>query len=141
MTVTYAQSNSILAFNFGGTTQLNLSPLYLGLSKTTPTLYGANITEPTGSNYARVLIDNTPSGASWDSATLGVIKNAIQLSFIESAGEWASTAAPITHIFLADSLSSTGTSVLYYAQLTASRAIPAQTTVYFTVGSLSISLT
>lgn len=140
MTVTYAQANSILEFNFGGTTQLNLSPLYLGLSKTTPTLYGGNITEPTG-NYTRVSIDNTPTGAAWDTAALGVISNAIQLSFIESDVEWASSASPITYIFLADHATNTGTAVKYYAPLTASRAIPSQTTVYFTVGSLTITLT
>lgn len=140
MTSTYAQSNTILSFNFGGTTQLNISPLYLGLSKTTPTLYGGNITEP-GGNYARVSIDNTPSGAAWGTASLGVIANAIQFSFVESDSEWASTAAPITHIFFANHPTNTGTAVLYYAPLAASRAIPAQTTVYFTVGALTISLT
>lgn len=140
MTVTYAQANSVLAFNFGGTTQLNISPLYLGLSKTTPTLYGGNITEPTG-NYVRVSIDNTPSGAAWNTASLGVISNAIQFSFVESTSEWASSGAPITHIFLANHPTNVGTSVLYYAPLTASRAIPAQTTVYFTIGSFSITLT
>jgi hypothetical protein len=140
MTVTYAQANTILAFNFGGITQLNISPLYLGLSTTTPTLYGGNITEPTG-NYARVSIDNTPTGLAWDTATLGVIKNAIQLSFVESSTEWASSSAPITYIFLASHSTDTGTAVMYYAPLTASRAIPSNTTVYFTVGSLSISLT
>lgn len=139
MTVTYAQSNDILAFNFGGTTQLNISPLYLGLSKTTPTLYGANITEPTG-NYARISIDNTPTGLAWSTAALGVIANAIQLSFVESTSEWASTGAPVTHIFLANHATNTGTAVMYYAPLTASRAIPANTTVYFIIGSLTITL-
>lgn len=139
MAITYAQANSILEFNFGGRTQVNLSPLWIGLSKTTPTAYGGNITEPTG-NYGRISVDNTPSGAKWSTGSLGVLSNATELSFVESTSEWAATSAPITHIFIADTEFGTGTSVLYYEVLSASRPIPSNTTVYFSIGSLTVGM-
>lgn len=146
MTVTFAQADRILSANFGGATLVNFSPLYLGLSKTALNRSGGNITEPTigTGGYARVAIDNTPTGSSWyiPTANLGVVANAIEISFPESTLEWASSASPITHIFLTSSQTSLDSSyVLYYAALSSPRAIPAQTTLYFNVGALTISLT
>lgn len=139
MAIAYVQSNKILEFNFGGRTQVNTSPLWIGLSKTTPTAYGGNITEPTG-NYGRISVDNTPSGAKWSTSSLGILSNAVELAFIESTSEWAATSAPITHIFIADTEFGTGTSVLYYEALSANRPIPSNTTVYFSIGALTISM-
>ena len=145
MAVNQAQANQILEFNFGNQAQVVVSSLYLGLSTTAPSPAGANVTEPfdvPGTNYVRFLIDNLSGGGNWDlAASLGTIKNANTFTFVESTTEWASSGAPISHIFLADDALLKNNNILYTAALSASRAIPANTTVYFNVGSLVISLT
>jgi hypothetical protein len=139
MAITYAQAARILEFNFGGRTEVNISPLWIGLSKSTPTAYGGNITEPTG-NYGRISVDNTPSGNKWSTASLGILSNAGELSFIESTSEWAATSTPITHIFIADTEFGVGTSVLYFEALSANRPVPSNTTVYFSIGALTVTM-
>lgn len=142
MAVTQVQANRILNFNFGSRTQSPVGTLYLGLSTTAPDALGANITEPAfgALDYQRIVIDNTDdevTGKTWTSASAGKLSNAKVLSFpYESLTSWGT----ITHLFIADHQTNTGSNVLYYSQLLAPRTVPDHTTVYFDVNSLSISM-
>lgn len=139
MSVTTTQASNVLASCFGSTNFTYTPVLHLGLSKSPINADGSGPSEPTG-NYARAQILNGLGEGSWQSLTAGQMSNVNEISFVESTTEWASSATPITHIFMANAGTGVGTAVLYYATLSSSRAIPANTTIYFAANSLTITL-
>lgn len=61
------------------------SPLYIGLSTTTPEEDGSNFTEPVGNGYAKVIMQP----ADWTEANyLGEGSNLSVISFPAATGEW-----------------------------------------------------
>ena len=112
------------------------SNYYIGLSSTTPTTAGGNVTEPSSSNtgYSRVRITTLLSQPS-----NGVITNSSDISFPESTAAWFSSASPATHycIFTAE----TGGQLLMYSPLTNPRAIDANTVVTIKAQNLVLQLT
>jgi len=69
----------------------------LALSKTTPNDDGTNITEPSGSGYARVSVVN--DGASWAAAAAGLKDNAANIVFpVATGGDWGI----VTHFVIYD---------------------------------------
>lgn len=133
MSITYTQANKILDLNFGNTTYTVASPLYFGLSTTPINNDGTGATEPSGGAYARVAVTNSKSYFSV--ASSGVLSNSGTITFAESTASWGT----ITYVFIADAL--TSGNILYFDALTTSRAVPANTTVYFGSGNVSISMT
>jgi hypothetical protein len=90
--------------------------LYIGLSSTTPTEAGGNITEPSGGNYGRV----STVAADWSAAsgTAPAVKtNTAVKTFGTASADWVS-AANLTHFVLFDA-SSAGNAVLWGALGTA----------------------
>lgn len=76
--------------------------LFVGLSTTTPTKTGTNITEPSTGAYARVQTD----AADWAAAVGGAPSskaNSATLTFPAATGDWAS-GADFTHFVLFDAL-------------------------------------
>jgi hypothetical protein len=130
--ITNLQANRILDFNFGASSYSATSPLYIGLSTTSINNDGTGYTEPSGNAYARVSVTNNKT--TWTTASGSSLSNAIQVSFPESSGSWGT----ITHIFIADALS--GGAVLFFDALTSSRTVPANTTVYFAIGNITVSM-
>jgi hypothetical protein len=60
--------------------------LHMGLTTTTPTAGGTNITEPTGNNYSRIQVTN--SGTTWDAAVDGTADNGAALTWPVASGSW-----------------------------------------------------
>lgn len=133
MPITYAQSNRLLDYNFGGTSYTLPAKYWLALSTTAMQQDGTGCTEPTGNGYARVGIDNNKT--TFSVAADGLLKNNIQVQFPESTGAWGT----VTHIAIFDS--KTAGNLLYYDALAESRIIETQTTLMFMSNTISIQLT
>ena len=69
---------------------------YIGLSSSAPTAAGANVTEPSGNGYARVLI------TSFTQASDGSIQNASAIVFPTSTGTWFPESRLATHWVMFD---------------------------------------
>lgn len=107
--------------------------LYVGLSTSTPTMAGGNITEPSGGSYARVATD----AADWEAATdadPSVLTNAAIIEFAQATASWGT----VTHFPIFDALS--GGNVIAYGELTTSRAVADTDTVRFAIGDLELQL-
>lgn len=74
---------------------------YFALSTTTPTDAGGNITEPSGNNYARPII-NTTGGASpaWGAVGSSTVSPANTVTFATPSGSWGA----ITYIVIYDAI-------------------------------------
>ena len=123
--------NKILDLLFGATALTPPNNYFVALSTTTPNETGPGITEPTGGAYARVAITNNKT--TFGTASAGALTNAIAISFAESTASWGT----ITHIVFYDALNSGN--VWFWEALPVSKSVAAYTTVYFSVGSLTIS--
>jgi hypothetical protein len=82
-----------------GKTAYTMPTVYVGVSSTTPTTLGTNVTEPSGGSYARI----ATSGASWNAAASGATTNATALQFAQATADWVS-GANLTHVVLYDAL-------------------------------------
>ena len=125
---------------FGKATLTAPSNIFVGLSTTTPTEAGGNITEPSGSNYAR----QSTSPSDWNAAaTAGdttTLDNANQISFTQANADYSS-GANITHVVLYNSSSGTAASnVIGFGALTVAKPILNGDTPIIAAGSLDITL-
>jgi hypothetical protein len=127
----YAE-NIVLDHVFGKTTFTASTNLYVGLSTTTITDAGGNITEPSGGAYARIAISNNKT--TWTTASGGSISNAITITFAAATSSWGT----VTDMFISDS-SSAG-NIYVYDDLTTSKAVTSGDTVQFIPGDLTINL-
>lgn len=114
---------------FTGSATYSGNPLYVGLSKTTPTIAGTGVTEPNNSSYSRVAINtkgynnssgSTVFGSVTDEADGGSVKNSLQITFPETydntekiVQDWGEC----THVCLFGSAS--GNDLLAFEALTA----------------------
>lgn len=78
-----------------------IAATYAALSTTTPTDAGGNITEPSGNNYARPVI-NVQGGASpaWGAVGSSTVNNANAVAFNVPSGSWGA----ITYIVVYDAI-------------------------------------
>jgi hypothetical protein len=109
--------------------------VYVGLSTTTPTMAGANVTEPSGDGYARV----ATAGSDWDDATNAdpsVLDNTNAVTFptVGAAGDWGT----VTHFVLFDA--SSGGNVLAYGALGTPKNPTDGDTPSFPAGSLQVNI-
>lgn len=110
--------------------------IYVGLSTTTPTRAGGNVTEPSGGAYARV----ETSAADWGSATdadPSVIANAEVVEFPEATSTWAS-GANMTHFVLFDAASDGN--VIGYGALDVPKPVNENDTASFAAGDLEMEV-
>lgn len=102
---------------------------YIGLSTTTPSVTGANVSEPSSSTgYKRMQLH------SMGTASDGQIQNADIIFFPESLSSWGT----ITH-FLVYTASSGGTPI-FYGALNSSVSVPSGYVPIFRAGALKIGL-
>lgn len=130
--ISNTQANKILDRYFGNISDTVATNLYIGLSTTAINADGTGATEPSGGNYARVLIANNK--VSWGNASSAVLSNLIEVSFPESTTSWGT----ITHVFLSDSI---GGQPIYFDALTTPRQVQSQTTLIFAIGTIQIRMT
>lgn len=109
--------------------------LYIGLSSTTPTAAGGNVSEPssTGTGYARVRL------TSLSAPTNGVITNSADISWPESLSAWFNASNPATHYVIFNA--ATGGNLLMYNALASPRVIDADTVATIKSGNLILQLT
>lgn len=67
--------------------------IWVGLSSTTPTKTGTNVTEPSGGSYSRVQI--APSN--WPSAASSTLDNDSEIAFPQATADWVS-GSNLTHL-------------------------------------------
>lgn len=116
-----------------GKTSFTMPTNYLGLSSTTPTISGTNVTEPSTGSYARV----ATSGSSWTAAASGVSVNAATLTFPTASADWVS-AANLTYGVAYDA--STSGNLLYFGALTTAKPVLNGDTVSIAPSGVSITL-
>lgn len=135
--ITNYAANRVLQALCGKASSITLGQTaYVGLSTTTPTAAGGNVTEPSGNGYSRVMLGNcsqsytqkmgTPSG--------GAVSNTEIIYCTEATGAWGT----ITHFCIYDAL--TGGNLLAYGALTTAIIPTANTIPIIRVGELNISL-
>lgn len=121
---------NIVAGNVYGTDVATTMPThyFIGLSTTAPTITGTNVSEPSGSGYARVELTtlSKPSG--------GVVTNTAAIDFHESTASWGT----VTHFVIYDAL--TGGNLLQYGQLSTPRSIEPATIMSIPVNYLNLSV-
>lgn len=133
MGFTQALSNEILDHVLGRVAMaLNVDPIYLGLSTSTPTNTGGNVTEPSGNNYSRVSVTN--NATEFPNASAGAKANANLIPFATASGSWGT----VTHWVLFNAASS-GT-VLMSGALSASKTPGSGDTLKFQTGALTVTL-
>lgn len=111
--------------------------IYIGLSTTTPTTTGGNITEPSGGSYARA----STSGSTWGSAVTGdpvTLSNGVAINFAAATADWSS-GSNMTYFVMFDAL--TGGNCLGYGALTEAKPVLNGDTASFAIGALETTLT
>lgn len=129
---TQAVRKALLDHYFGEST-LTAPTIHVGLSTTTPTDTGTNVTEPSGNNYARV----QTAASDWNAATSAdpnLVDNANAITFGQASGSWGT----VTHAVLFDA-ATTG-NVLGWGALSPSKAIAASDTASFAAGAIDVTL-
>ena len=134
MSLTYTASTAILDYNFGKTTYTVPSTLYMGLSTTTINADGTGATESTGVGaYARGAVTNNKTN--FGNAGTGTLTTLTAITFAESSASWGT----ITYIAFWDAL--TAGNIWFYEVLAVPKTVQANTTVVFSVGALTVSMT
>lgn len=108
--------------------------VYVGLSSTTPTDAGTNVTEPSGGAYARIQVTT----AQFDSASGGATSNNTEKAFAQATADWLS-GADLTHGVLYDAVS--GGNFLGWGALGTSKPVLNGDTAKIAVGDLDLSIT
>lgn len=125
--------NKILDHVFGNTAYSTPATVYVGLSTTTITDAGGNITEPAGGSYARVSVTNNVTN--WPNASGGSKSNGTAITFPTATGSWGT----IIDFFIADA--SSGGNILGYGTLTVSKTVSSGDTLSFAASALTVTLT
>lgn len=102
---------------------------YIGLSTTTPTITGTNVTEPSASaGYARIQL------TSLSAPNNGVVTNSQAINFNESTASWGT----VTHFVIYDA--ATSGNLLMYGILSKSRSVDTATVVTIKEGYLTLQV-
>lgn len=124
--------NELLDHVFGNAAYSAPATLYVGLSTSTITDAGGNITEPGSGSYARVSVTN--NATNFPAASGGAKANGTAITFPQATASWGT----VTDFFIADA--SSGGNILAYGALTASKTIDSGDTASFAIGELDITL-
>ena len=125
--------NELLDHVFGAATFTPAATLYMGLSTTTITDAGANITEPVGNGYERKAITN--NATNFPAASGGAKSNGVEIAFAQATGAWGD----ILDFFFSDA--ATGGNIYCYATLNVHKVVTDGDTLTFAIGDLDIALT
>jgi hypothetical protein len=114
---------------------------WIGLSSTTPTDAGGNVTEPSGGSYARVALCTTGAGAPNLGAAAGVApaekSNSVAIAFPAATADWVS-AANLTHFVLFNA--STAGTCRAFGALAVAKPVLNGDTASFAIGALDFRL-
>lgn len=93
-----AAANNSLDVRFGGVASNAPATYYVGLSSTTPTNTGGNVTEPSTGGYGRVAVTNNLTN--WPAAVARAKSNGTAITFPTPTANWGT----MTHFVLYDAL-------------------------------------
>ncbi len=113
--------NKILDHFTGKTAWSQPAAIYIGLSSTTPTKTGTNITEPSGGGYARVQV----TAAQFDAAATSHTQNNADKAFPQATADWLS-GVNLTHLVIYDAATA-GTFLGFKALTTAKPVLSGDT--------------
>lgn len=133
MPFTQTLHRQILDHVMMGTSLSQFANLWVGLSTTTPTANGGNVTEPVGNAYARV----STSGATWGAAVAASpssVSNTVEVTFPTPTGSWGT----VTDFTLHDAASAGNT--VGFGKLTIAKTINNGNDVNFPAGNLVVEL-
>ena len=91
--------NSILDHYFQKASWTQPTAVYIGMSSTTPTKVGANVTEPTTGSYARIQINP----ADMNSAATSNTSNNVLKGFVQATADWLA-GVNLTHLVIFDAV-------------------------------------
>lgn len=124
----------VLDLVFGLTAFSPAATFYVGLSTTTITEAGGNITEPVGNNYSRVSVTNNKTNFSNAAGTPTEVTNSVDFTFPQASGSWGT----ITDFFISDA--ATLGNIYVYGVLTVSKVITTGDTARFAASEFDIRL-
>lgn len=134
--LTDAIEQALLDHIFTDPTYTPPTTLYIGLSSTTPTDAGGNITEPSGNGYARVATTSADWGAATGTAP-ATKSNTSTKTFPTATGDWSSQANQ-THFVIMTA--STAGSCIGWGALTTPKAVLNGDTPSFASGALVLKM-
>lgn len=129
----YAEAK-ILDYVFSTAAFTPAATLYFGLSTTTVSDAGGNITEPSGNAYARVAVTNNATNFPAASVGAGSKGNGVAITFPQASGSWGT----VTDFFISDA-SSAG-NIYGYGVLGTAKTVTNGDTVQFAINGLTITL-
>lgn len=132
MPFSYYSDNALLNELFGGVAFSGPSTVYVGLSTTTPTQSGTNVTEPSGNSYARVAVPNNTTN--FPNASNGSKSNGATITFPTATGTWGT----VTNFVLYDAAS--GGNFLGHGTLNNSQTVSNGDTLSFAASALTLTL-
>ena len=130
MPITHFLANATLAHQLGKTAY-TMPTVHVGLSSSTPTVLGGNVTEPSTGSYARV----TTSGSTWGTPTLGSVSNVLDIAFPTASSSWLS-GAQLTYVVLFDA--ATAGNCLGYVALASSKNVLTGNTLVLSAGDVTV---
>lgn len=136
MSFTDFLEDELLDHVFGNAAYSAPATLHVGLSSTTITDAGANITEPSTGGYARVAVTN--NATNFPAASGGAKSNGTAITFPTATADWVS-GANLVDFFIADDPSAGN--ILGYGTLAVAKPVLTDDTASFAVGELDITLT
>lgn len=133
MPLVTAVLNNVLDSRFGaGAAAATSAPAvyYIGLSSTTPTATGGNVTEPSGNGYAPVAVTN--NATNFPVAASGAKANGVAIVFPTATGSWGT----VTHVIVKDGAAG---SVVGFSLLGTPRTISTGAVPTLAAGSFSLT--
>lgn len=127
-------ANLVLDLLFGLGTNTAASTYYIGLSSTTPTDNGTNVTEPSGGSYARAQVDN--NSTNFPNAAARLKSNGTNIVFPVATADWVA-GADLTHFVIYDAAN--GGNFVAWGALTTPSPVLSGTQASFPIGDLDIT--
>jgi hypothetical protein len=129
-----ALDNAVADHVIGGGTYTKVATTFVGLSTTTPTKVGGNVTEPVGNGYARVSVTN--NATNWPNTSgSGLKSNGTVITFPVATGAGWGT---VTHVVVYDA--STAGTFMMYGLLTTPKLISSGDTASFAIGAIDLQM-
>jgi hypothetical protein len=129
-----ALDNQIADLVLGDGTYTKETTVFVGLSTTTPTKVGGNVTEPVANGYARVSVTNNL--ANWpDANASGLKSNGTVITFPVATGAGWGT---VTHVVVYNA--STAGTFMMYGLLTTPKLVSAGDTASLAIGAFDLQM-
>lgn len=131
MPLSTAIANAVLDHLTGKSTWTAPAAIWIGLSSTTPTGAGGNVTEPSSGSYARIQVQ----ASEWTSAASSATENNSDQEFAQATGDWL-LGVNLTHLVVYSAI--TAGVFLFYKALTLAKPVLNGDIARFVAGEIDI---